>query len=100
MRKNPAVRELVLNEPPLGAEAIAVLARNNELHELWVSVARIVQRGDARRLPDVVAALTPGGFQEKLFRFFWPWCCSVRSSAGKFVEEEPNLSGCERTWSS
>ena len=75
LHTNPVLLSLDIigtGSPSLSREALALLARNRELLQLWVSVARVVQRGEAPGLRDLIAALTPSGFQEKIFRFFWP----------------------------
>ena len=75
LHTNPVLLSLDIKgtgSPSLSREALALLARNRELLQLWVSVARVVQRGEAPGLRDLIAALTPSGFQEKIFRFFWP----------------------------
>ena len=60
-------KNLLLRVEPkhlLGEEAHAALARNRKLClEEWLSVARVLLHGEALGLADVVAALTPCGFQ-------------------------------------
>ena len=52
--------------------ALAALAQNRKLAELWVSVARVVRHGEAPGWQAVVAALTPHNVLVKVVRFLWP----------------------------
>ena len=56
----------------LSIEALAALAQNRKLAELWVSVARVVRHGEAPGWQVVVAALTPHNVLVKVFCFLWP----------------------------
>ena len=69
LQENPSLLQLTYSYGTLSAPLRAVMARNNELADLWVAVARVVRRGEAPGLPAVVAALTKSGLRQKLFSF-------------------------------
>jgi hypothetical protein len=83
LQNNPALVKLktcppLQNLPTTCArreKALAALARNCELVELWASVARVVRHGNAPGLQKVVNTLRPSVLRAKICCFFWPQCC-------------------------
>ena len=80
LQENPSLLQLTYSSGTLCAPLRAVMARNNELLDLWVAVARVVRRGEAPGLPAVVAALTKSGLQQKLFSFYLSKLAQILSS--------------------